>query len=70
MMIVLFMLITWQTFVNMFDEYGAELTTETLYIPIYPFILLAAIAFLILTFILLADFIGHLSEVISKWTRS
>ncbi len=70
LMLVLFIPLTWQTFIYVIDEYESNLTTETLYISVYPFIFLVAIAFSALTLILLAQFFSHLSEVFSKWTRS
>lgn len=70
LMIALFIPMTWQMFIYVIEEYQSNLTTETLYIPVYPFIFLVAFAFLILVLILLIQFYSHLSEVMTKWTRS
>jgi TRAP-type C4-dicarboxylate transport system permease small subunit len=67
--LILFLLITWQAFVYIGDEYGSRLTSAVLYIPVYPFIATAAVAFLVLCLVLLADFLSHLSEVTTLWTR-
>lgn len=65
----LFIFITWQAIVSISDEFHSNLTSATLYIPVYPFIATAAFGFVVLCLILLADFLSLLSEVIAKWTR-
>jgi len=65
----IFIFITWQAIVSISDEFHSNLTSATLYIPVYPFIAVAAFGFVILCLVLLADFLGLFSEVIAKWTR-
>lgn len=65
----LFILITWQAIVSISDEFHSKLTSAVLYIPVYPFIAGTAFGFVILSLVLLADFIGLCSEVSAKWTR-
>jgi len=68
--LILFLLITWQAFIYIADEYHSKLTSAVLYIPVYPFIATVAVALAILCFVLLAQFLSFLSEVVTKWTRS
>jgi TRAP-type C4-dicarboxylate transport system permease small subunit len=67
---LLFLPMAWQAFVYMSVEFHSGLLSPVLYIPVYPFIAIVAIAFVILCLTLLVDFLGLFSEVISKWTRS
>jgi len=67
---VLFVLITWQTIIYIIEEYDSKLTSAVLYIPVYPFIGTLAIAFAILSFILLAELMNHLAQTILKWNQS
>ena len=67
---ILFLLITWQAFYYIFEEYDAMLTSAVLLIPTWPFILLFFLAVVLLTAVVFIDFIQRLSEVSSKWTRS
>lgn len=66
----LFVLITWQTFIYIAEEYESGLTSAVLYIPVYPFIGVMAAAFTILCFLLLADSLTYLFETVFKWNRS
>jgi TRAP-type C4-dicarboxylate transport system permease small subunit len=68
--LVLFILMTWQTFSYIIDEYESGLTSAVLYIPVYPFVTLVFIAFTILCLVILAEFLNRLSEAVSEWTRS
>jgi TRAP-type C4-dicarboxylate transport system permease small subunit len=65
LMLVLFIPITWQSFIFVVDEFESKLTSPVLYIPVYPFIAVVALAFLVLTFILIERFIRSLSEIVS-----
>ena len=68
--LLLFLPIAWQSFVYISVEFHSGLVSPVLYIPVYPFIAIVAVAFVILCLTLLVDFLGLLSEVVSKWTRS
>ena len=68
--LILFILIAWQAFYYIADEYSSRLTSPVLYIPVYPFIAAVAVGFVVICFVLLAEFLENLSEVVSKWTRS
>ncbi len=65
LMLVLFIPITWQSFIFVFEEYESNLTSAVLYIPVFPFIGTVALAFLVLTIILIEQFISSLSEIVS-----
>lgn len=66
----MFVFITWQTSLNISDEFNSKLTSAVLYIPVYPFIAIVAFGFLVLCLVLLADFLDLFSEVVAKWTHS
>jgi len=68
--LVLFVLITWQTVIYIIEEYDSKLTSAVLYIPLYPFIGIMALAFLVLSSILLAELLNHLARSIFKWNQS
>ena len=68
-MLLLFIPITWQSFLFVRDEYSSNLTSAVLYIPTFPFVGIVAFAFLIFTLILLEQFLLSLIEVLSKWIR-
>jgi TRAP-type C4-dicarboxylate transport system permease small subunit len=70
MTFLLFTLITWQSYYYIVEHYQSKQTSAVLYIPVWPFIILFAVASAVLTLVLLVDFIRILSEVSSKWTRS
>ncbi len=63
LMIVLFIPICWQTFLFIFEEYESGLTSPVLYIPVYPFVAVVALAFFVLTLILIEQFVSALLEV-------
>ncbi len=63
LMLVLFVPIAWQSFIYVVDEFESNLTSPVLYIPVYPFVGMVAFAFLILTLILVEQFISSLLEV-------
>jgi TRAP-type transport system small permease protein len=65
LMLVLFIPITWQSFIFVWDEFESKLTSPVLYIPVYPFVAIVALAFLVLTFILIERFISSLLEIVS-----
>lgn len=56
----LFVLITWQTCIYIAEEYESELTSAVLYIPVYPFIGILAIAFAILSLISYFEIIKYI----------
>ena len=66
----IFVLITWQTCIYIVEEYESKLTSAVLYIPVYPFIGALAIAFAILSLLLLAELINYLTRIILKWNQS
>ena len=66
--LLLFLLITWQAFSYIVDEYESKLTSAVLYIPVYPFVALVAIAFTVLCLIILAQLLRRVSETATKWT--
>ncbi len=68
--LILFLLISWQAFIYIVDEYHSGLTSAVLYIPVYPFIATVAAGFVIICLVLLAEFLSLLGEVVSEWTRS
>ena len=67
--LILFVLIFWQTVVLMLEEYHSKIISPVLYIPVYPFIATVALGFLILCFVLLAEFLSLLGEMVLEWTR-
>ena len=64
-MLALFIPITWQAFIIVIEEVESNLTSPVLYIPVYPFVAVVALAFLVLTFILIEQFVSSLMEVFS-----
>ena len=70
MTLILFILIAWQAFIYIADEYSSRLTSAVLYIPVYPFIATVAVGFVVLCLVLLAEFLSNLAEVATEWTRS
>ena len=68
--LILFVLICWQTFLLIIEDYHSNLESAVLYIPVYPFIATVAVGFVILCLVLLAEFLGLLGKVISEWTHS
>ena len=67
---ILFILITWQGYYYIFEEFEAKLTSAVLLIPTWPFILLFFLAGVLLSAVVFIDFIKRLLEVSSKWTHS
>ena len=63
MTFVLFVLITWQGYYYIIDQYESKLTSAVLYIPVWPFIILFTVGMAALTLVLLAEFLSSLSEV-------
>ncbi|MBW1801940.1 MAG: TRAP transporter small permease [Deltaproteobacteria bacterium] len=63
MTFVLFVLITWQGYYYIIEHYDSNLTSSVLYIPVWPFIILFTVGMAALTLVLLAEFLGSLSEV-------
>ena len=53
----------------MAEEYHSKIISAVLYIPVYPFIAMVAVGFVVLCLVLLAEFLSLLGEVISEWTR-
>ena len=66
----LFLLITWQTFLYIGEEYDSKLTSAVLYIPVYPFIAALAMAFAILCLLLIFELLNYLSKNFMRWNRS
>jgi len=64
----LFILICWQTYILIIEEYSSKIISAVLYIPVYPFIATVTVGFVVLCLVLLAEFLGLLGEVISEWT--
>lgn len=70
MVISLYVLITWQSFLNIFEQRDSGMTSAVLLIPNYPFVASLAVAFALLSVITLLHFFEDLSEVISQWIHS
>jgi len=68
--LILFVPICWQTFLLIFEEYHSNMISAVLYVPIYPFIAMVTVGFVILCLVLLAEFLSLLGEVVLEWTRS
>jgi len=66
---VFFLLITWQAFLYIKDEFGSHLTSAVLLIPVYPFIATVAVAFAVLCLVLLVHVLSLFVEVRKEWTR-
>ena len=65
---VLYLLITWQTVNRVQDFAEKNLTTNVLYIPMYPSALIVVVGFAILCIVLLKDAVEYLQEAISNVT--
>ncbi|MBN2062131.1 MAG: TRAP transporter small permease [Deltaproteobacteria bacterium] len=63
--LVLSILITWQTVYRVQSFIDKNLTTNVLYIPIFPFVIVVALGFAILCLVLLRDAVEHLQEATS-----
>ena len=68
--LILFVLICWQTFLLIIEEYQSNIISAVLYIPTFPFIAVVTVGFVTLCLVLLAEFLTRLGEVLSEWTRS
>jgi TRAP-type transport system small permease protein len=60
---VLYALITWQSFLNIIEQFHSGMTSAVLLIPHYPFVISLAAAFALLTLITLLHLFKSLSEV-------
>ncbi len=67
---ILFVLICWQTYILIIEDYRSTIISAVLYIPVYPFIATVAVGFSILCLVLLAEFLSLLGEVVTEWTHS
>lgn len=65
LMLVLFIFVSWQSFLYIFEEFESNLTSPVLYIPVYPFVTVLAFAFLVLVLILIEKFISSILEIFS-----
>lgn len=64
LMVVLYVPIFWQIFLSIFDEFKSNLTSPVLYIPVFPFIAVVALAFLILVLIAVEHLVSSLLEIV------
>ncbi len=64
----LFALIAWQSCIYTLDEYRSKLTSSVLNIPEYPFIGALAMAFIILSLLIIAEIIYYLAGK-TTWNR-
>jgi TRAP-type C4-dicarboxylate transport system permease small subunit len=68
--LILFVLICWQTYILIIEDYHSTIISAVLYIPVYPFIATVTVGLVILCLVLLAEFLGLLGEVVTEWTHS
>jgi TRAP-type C4-dicarboxylate transport system permease small subunit len=61
--LVLFLIIAWQSVLYVKEIHTFGLTSGILYIPSYPFVGATALGFLALCFVLVLDFIGELAKI-------
>jgi TRAP-type C4-dicarboxylate transport system permease small subunit len=61
-------IITWQSYLYIGEQYDSGLTSAVLLIPHYPFVILLAIAFALLTLVSFTQFLKNLIEICSTWT--
>ncbi len=59
-------LITWQSFVQAKVLSASGLTSSVLYIPIYPFLIIAGFGFAMFTIVVLIDFLNSLAKSVRK----
>ena len=64
--LILFLLISWQSVRFVGETYESGLTSGVLYIPAYPFVAAISLGFVALCLVLLADFLGFLLETVGK----
>jgi len=62
----LFILVAWQSFLYIGDNFESKLTSAVLLIPTYPFIAVVAVGFTVLCLVLLIDFLNFLSETVTE----
>ena len=70
MVATLYSLITWQSFMYIFEQWDSGMTSAVLLIPNYPFVASLTAAFALLSLIALMHFMGKVTEVVSQWTHS
>ena len=68
--VVVFSLTTWQSFAHARTLYLSGLTSEVLYIPVSPFVIMTGIGFAFLSLVFLINFFVSLSQTMKKWNRS
>lgn len=66
----LYLLITWQSYLNIGEQYHSEMTSAVLLIPVYPFVAALTAAFALLSLITFLQLLEKLSKVVSQWTHS
>jgi TRAP-type C4-dicarboxylate transport system permease small subunit len=66
----LYGLITWQSFIFIFQQHDSGMTSAVLLIPQYPFVASLTAAFALLSLITLMHFFENLTEVFSQWIHS
>ncbi len=70
MVLALYALITWQSFLFIFQQHDSGMTSAVLLIPQYPFVASLTAAFALLSLITFLHFLDNLTEVFSPWIRS
>ncbi|MGD9369163.1 MAG: TRAP transporter small permease [Desulfobacteraceae bacterium] len=70
MVFTLYGLITWQSFLYIFEQRDSGMTSAVLLIPQYPFVVSLTAAFALLSLITLMHFLENLTEVFSQWIHS
>lgn len=66
----LYGMITWQSFIFIFQQHDSGMTSAVLLIPQYPFVASLTAAFALLSLITLMHFLENLTEVFSQWIHS
>jgi TRAP-type C4-dicarboxylate transport system permease small subunit len=66
----LYGMITWQSFLYIFQQHDSGMTSAVLLIPQYPFVASLTAAFALLSLITLMHFLENLTEVLSQWIHS
>jgi TRAP-type C4-dicarboxylate transport system permease small subunit len=66
MVFTLYALITWQSFLYIFEQQASGMTSAVLRIPAYPFVISLTAAFALLSLITLLHFLEKLTEVVSQ----
>ena len=62
---ILYAVVTWRCFLNIWEQYDSGMTSPVLLIPQYPFVASLTIAFALLSVITLLHFLEKLNEVVS-----